>query len=203
MIALLATLIALGEIESAQDLQFAEIVKQGFDYTCGIAAAATLLGYFGVTASEDELLAEVAARGAATAPDEGGRLAITLTNIIDLLSVRGIQSRAYRMTAEQMADALRRGFAPLLVHFGKPEPHFTLVLGIDGDLVLCADPTVGLVGIEVGHFMEMWSGVVLATASSVHARDGARIAESVRTIAGRRNLLEKTSCKIIEWGALN
>lgn len=103
--------------------------------TCGPAALAMVLRYWGRTAVHDELAAELGARelrGVA-----GSRLA-------EAARTRGLTAVAYRGDATQLREFVDKG-RPLIVAWdlGRGRFHNVVVVGFDGDDVVVHDPAQG------------------------------------------------------------
>jgi ABC-type bacteriocin/lantibiotic exporter with double-glycine peptidase domain len=119
--------------------------------TCGPAALAMVLRFWGRTASHDELAAELGARelkGVA-----GSRLA-------DAARSRGLTAVAYRGDAAQLRDYLDKG-RPLVVAWdmGRGRFHNVVVVGFDGDDVVVHDPARGASRtVKRATFEERWAG---------------------------------------------
>jgi predicted double-glycine peptidase len=64
------------------------------------------------------------------------------------------------MDYTQLCETLGR-YAPVLVHYDKPDAHFALVLAADSDSTVCTDPARGTECIAVTDFLKRWSGATL------------------------------------------
>ncbi|HET9315032.1 MAG TPA: C39 family peptidase [Vicinamibacteria bacterium] len=119
--------------------------------TCGPAALAMVLRFWGREASHDELAAELGARelrGVA-----GSRLA-------DAARARGLTAVAYRGDAGQLRDFVDKG-RPLVVAWdmGRGRFHNVVVVGFDGDDVVVHDPAKGASRtVKRTTFEERWAG---------------------------------------------
>ena len=48
-----------------------------------------------------------------------------------------------------------------MVHFSEPDGHFALVLAVERDFVIVADPARGVELVALHNFLSRWSGAVL------------------------------------------
>ena len=119
--------------------------------TCGPAALAMVLRFWGRSVSHDDLAAELDARelkGVA-----GSRLA-------EAARSRGLTAVAYRGDAEQLRDYVGKG-RPLVVAWdmGRGRFHNVVVVGFDGEDVVVHDPAKGASRtVKRSTFEERWSG---------------------------------------------
>ena len=68
------------------------------------------------------------------------------------------------MDWEQLDQALVR-FAPVLVHYDRPDPHFALAVGIRQGWMITIDPSRGAELLSKDEFLKRWSGAVLLVAA--------------------------------------
>jgi hypothetical protein len=130
----------------------AGVVRQGFDYSCGSAALATLLSGEGPV-SETEILREAFS---GLSDDESRHTMEAGLSLLDLKRVaehRGYRAEGYRIDVNFLPK-LRR---PVLV-FIEPRgyAHFAVLRGIRGDRVFLADPARGNVRDPIWKFLDMW-----------------------------------------------
>jgi ABC-type bacteriocin/lantibiotic exporter with double-glycine peptidase domain len=148
---------------SEEELRFAYNSKQGVDTSCGIAATASLLNqYWNIPVSEADLYQGMIFNNA----HEGdANYSISFKTIIDCLSQYGVAARAYKMDWEGLRNALAKGYAPILIHYDKPNPHFALLLHIEEDFAFAADPAKGFEFVGRKEFERNYSGNALLAAS--------------------------------------
>jgi ABC-type bacteriocin/lantibiotic exporter with double-glycine peptidase domain len=119
--------------------------------TCGPAALAMVLRFWGQAATHDELAAELGARelkGVA-----GSRLA-------EAARSRGLTAVAYEGDAAQLRDYVEKG-RPLIVAWdkGRGRFHNVVVTGFEGEDVVVNDPAEGASRrVKAGDFEKRWSG---------------------------------------------
>lgn len=153
---------ALRSVKAQRDFG---VVKQGYDYSCGAAALATLLTYgFGDPVDEVDVLAGIIER---LSGDQAALVTKTGLSLLDLQQFairRGYRAQGFRIRADQVGRLAR----PVLV-FIRPlgYEHFAIFKGVRGDRVLLADPSQGNWRMPLHRFLDMWldadgQGIVLA-----------------------------------------
>lgn len=141
------SLLSAALLAAALDVPF---VPQTGD-TCGPAALAMVLRYWGRAASHEALADELDARelrGVA-----GSRLA-------EAARSRGLTAVAYKGDAEQLREYVGKG-RPLIVAWdmGRGRFHNVVVVGFDGEDVVVHDPAQGASRtVARGTFEERWAG---------------------------------------------
>ena len=145
------------------------VVKQGFDYSCGAAALATLLTYgLNDPVGEDVLLRALLEP---LSPDQLIALqkkGLSLLDLQRLAQSRGHKAQGFRIGRDQLA----RLSYPVIV-FIRPHGyrHFAVFKGVRGDRVYLADPSLGNVRMPLYRFLDMWAneagqGVIFAVERS-------------------------------------
>jgi hypothetical protein len=85
----------------------------------------TLLSlYWDIPVTEEELISLV------LDPDTPD-LSVSLHELQIVLGQYGLESRGYKMEFEELMQAAAR-FSPILIHYGKPNKHYSLLLGAAG-----------------------------------------------------------------------
>jgi predicted double-glycine peptidase len=104
------------------------LVRQQYDYSCGLAALATLLsGYYGLPVDEESLLERL------DLPDPDARQSlnsqgVSLALIAELAGEFGLRAQGLRVPTA----ALARLRLPVIAYIeDRGEPHFTVVRGVD------------------------------------------------------------------------
>jgi len=179
---------------SKAELRFSGVLRQEGRSSCALAAAASLLSLYCSTPADEAGLAAVLERaGASPGPD--GRYA--LADIGTALSAAGVESRPYRMDGPQLGAALAAGYAPIVVHYRKPLPHFALLLAAirpweGAALMILADPARGLEVLPAAEFASRWSGAVALVPREAASGEGrSRIAAMAVECACRALLLAR------------
>ena len=141
-----------------KELRDRAVVKQSLDYSCGMAALATLMSYyFGDTVAEQELLASLEPRFTKERWDLKLLRGFTLLDLKHTAEARGYRAAGFELTLEQ----LTRLRTPVIVHlqpFGYK--HFAVLRGIDRGRVYLADPARGNLRMSLDRFTTEWTGVI-------------------------------------------
>ena len=164
-------------IKSIKDMRDQGVVKQGFDYSCGSGALATLLTYgLGDTVFEEEILVQLF--GYLSKDEEAFKKkeGLSLFDLQKIAQERGHKAQGFRLTPENFASIKR----PIIV-FIKPNgyEHFAVLKGVRNDRVYLADPSLGNVRMPIYKFLDMWldangKGIIFV----VERKDGQWTADS-------------------------
>ncbi|OUM99846.1 MAG: hypothetical protein BAA04_03015 [Firmicutes bacterium ZCTH02-B6] len=177
-----------GRPVSWRELRYEGVVAQSDWYTCGPAAAATLLHhYFGIPATEEEMLE--LALGAMADGGQNPGAGIHAAALVRSLTEKGLPVRGYRVEPGSLAAYFRQGGLPVIVHVTRPEPHYVVAVGLVGDWVLLADPSWGRRLVRWDELAEEkgYSGVALVPLpqTELAARARALQEEALSWAAGR------------------
>jgi ABC-type bacteriocin/lantibiotic exporter with double-glycine peptidase domain len=173
---------------SEEELRFTHNYKQGYDTSCGIAVTASLLTkYWNIPVSEADLYQNLIVDRAS---DEQVTYTVSFLDIADCLKQYQVQSRAYRMDWEALDDTLSKGFTPIIIHYEEPNPHFALLLGLEPQYALVADPAVGINLVDKKTFTQNYSGNALLAASRTAVKDGDYIKTVTSAETKRLNRLQ-------------
>jgi predicted double-glycine peptidase len=124
------------------------LVTQSTNSDCGPAALATLLHYYlDVPTSEREM-------EKLTGVQIG--IGTTFLKLQGAAEVKGCSADSFRMTWETLQAQLRAYPTPMIVRTLTPQPHFSVLLGIDGDQVFVADPAQGNIVMRKKEFLQRW-----------------------------------------------
>jgi ABC-type bacteriocin/lantibiotic exporter with double-glycine peptidase domain len=168
---LLTTLVISGE-----DMRFTAINKQGLDTSCGIAVTASVLNiYWGIPVNESNLYQAMVFD---TAQERELTYSISFQTMMNYLNQHGIASRGYKMDWKTLKDTLEKDYAPIIINYDKPTPHFALLLHIEDGYACVADPAKGLELVDKREFEKNYSGNALLTAS-VQIQKNSRYIEQV------------------------
>lgn len=149
---------AFGEVmlpvSSLDERRFATVVRQRYDFSCGSAALATLLGYhYSRSASE-----EVAFRGMWAKGDQAQirRLGFSLLDMQRYLASLGLKADGYEVS---LPDIRRSGVPGIALLELQGYRHFVVVKGVTDDEVLVGDPALGLRTMPLATFKAAWNGI--------------------------------------------
>lgn len=133
------------------------ICLQGTPYTCGPAAAVTVLRRFGIDAKEGEL-----AIAASSSSAEGTPADILSDAINRLYGSEGVV--AEYCVFKSVAELKKYGMVLAVVKFNFYEDHFVSVIGSDEQGVTIGDPLSGMIKLSDAEFEAKWrfEGVVVA-----------------------------------------
>lgn len=161
-----------GEFRHWQALRDAQVVRQEKDFSCGLAALATMLTYyFAIPVSEAELLGrlDLPEPGVVANSLSGGDVNPGKAARLKMLQERGVSLAVlaqlaldYGLLAQGVSiapEALSRLAVPAIAYIEPDgEPHFTLVRGVDenGDVQL-ADPSWGNRRLSAADFARMFA----------------------------------------------
>lgn len=166
------------------DLRYQGVVRQTTEYSCGAAALACLLSlYFGVAATESEVLdlveAQVTARGEEPGPGTG----LTAYDLKKASSTLGLQLVGYELSVEQVEEYFACGGFPMIAHVTKPCSHYLVVVGMRDETLLLSDPGWGRYAASATELRDgrAMSGVFLVALPSEEQARSAR-AEQTRAL---------------------
>lgn len=132
------------------------ICRQSNAYTCGPAAAVTILRKLGVAAEEGEIAILSHATGlSGTDPD------VMAKALQKLYATNGVTAeyRGFRNTRE-LGDA---GFTVAVMRFNALQDHCVAILGVETNRVVVGDPLSGLSSSSIEEFEDKWqfAGIVI------------------------------------------
>jgi ABC-type bacteriocin/lantibiotic exporter with double-glycine peptidase domain len=171
-----------------ESLRFTYANKQGFDTSCGVAVTASLLNnYWNTSVTEPELYQGMILD---RITEEDAAYTVSLLHIAEYIKTHGIQSRSYKMDWDILADTLTKGYAPIIINYDKPTPHFALLLHLRNTYAFVADPARGFEFVDKKSFEKNYSGYAMLTASASIQKNAAQIERIVRDEEKRLNRLE-------------
>jgi uncharacterized protein len=191
----LALLLGLDQPVSKEDLRFRYVMEQGLDESCGMAVVASALSlYWGVPVAEAELLAELPSGSIEEGRGEGK---VSLAAMAAAFEARGVSARGFRLDWAGLEAVLARGYAPLVVHYDRPDTHFALLLGISGGTAAVADPARGLEALDRADFEQRYSGAALALASRSRRLDPLVVQSAAAAVLGKQAALERAATQVL------
>jgi predicted double-glycine peptidase len=142
-----------------QELQFANVVRQQTDFTCGAAALSILSKYFiGHDIEESEIAEAIKASYSEEEWERREGNGLTLLDIKQAAEKFGLRAEGMKLTM----DAMLKLRGPVIVHLDKGElMHFSVLRGTSGDRVYLADPITGNMRMPMFRFAEQWTGYAL------------------------------------------
>ncbi|MEZ5830318.1 MAG: C39 family peptidase [Dongiaceae bacterium] len=141
-------------------LRFKDIVKQGYDVSCGAAALATLLTYYyGVKVSEKEVIDGIMATSDDNEKKQINGLGFSMLELKHYGESRGFAAGGFRIDDVNKLAKLKVPALTLITIRGYS--HFVVLKGIDRGQVFIADPAFGNRSRPIDRFAEEWGGVIL------------------------------------------
>lgn len=193
---IMALLLSLSEVVDSESLRFAYSTEQRFDTSCGLSTISCLLTQYW-NRPVDEL---TLAREHLTSPAKEGVWTVSMADLVQVLRSRGLFVSAYKMNFQQLTQAVSR-YAPVLVHYDKPEGHFSLVLSIQNEIVITADPAEGVTAKTRTAFESRWSGYTLLAAVPGESVNSKAIDSATSQVSARMDLLDRVSIGIFRAGS--
>ena len=183
-------LLLLSETIDKESLRFIHSSEQGYDTSCGLTALACLIDrYWGIPADERSLAETYLANKLAA-----GNLTISFADMALILHAKGFVWKAYRMSYDQLEQAAA-AYAPMIIHYDKPEGHFALLISArDGELVI-GDPAEGTTLRGREYFESRWSGAVLLAANPEGRLNEQELVAATLWAQGRSALLDESALR--------
>lgn len=196
MIELLLMLsLSQAEVKDAESLRFVYSTEQGYDTSCGLTSLACLMNtYWGIPADELALANEFLVDKV-----NSGDYTVSFADMTRILKAKGFTTAAYKLSFDQLAAAVGK-YAPVLVHYDKPDGHFALALKVVGDSLILADPAEGTTLCQKEFFTSRWSGNALFASYPGRRALSETIAKAVESVTGRKELMERAS--LVGMGSL-
>lgn len=145
----------LSKIISVEALHFTSCYKQGFDTSCGIACVATFLKYFYNISLDEKKLIEQFFKKLYKKKD----YTISFFDITMILEDYGFKIKGVKIKSIELQKYSK--YAPIILHFNKPEKHFTIFSGFYGQYFFLVDPSIGIHFMNSYDFNSKFSGYAL------------------------------------------
>jgi predicted double-glycine peptidase len=144
-------------VEPMSQLQFRNVIRQAYDYSCGSAALTSLLDYYlGRNLEERQVMEGLLRYGEADKIVE--RRGFSLLDMKRFVAALGYKSGGFRAEFSDL-DALEHP-AIVPIHYGGFK-HFVVVRDVYNDHVFVADPALGNISFTRARFEEIWDQNVL------------------------------------------
>jgi len=145
----------LSKIISLESLHFTDCYKQGLDTSCGIATTASFLRFFyNIELDEKKLIEQFFEK-----LKEKNDFTISMLDIKNILEYYGFTVKGVKITKLQLIKYSM--YAPVILHFEKPQKHFTIFTGFYGQYLFLVDPSIGIHFIDDKDFENKFSGYAL------------------------------------------
>ncbi len=144
----------ISQVKSFESLKFTGVHEQGADRSCGLSVLSSILNlYLGHNTDENTLISRFQ-----SSLQENEEL--SLQQMMNIFSAYGYVSKTYRTDIVNLIKAVKL-YAPVIVHYKKPDLHFAIVLYADDKCFVTADPVSGIEVQTVTAFQKRWSNIML------------------------------------------
>jgi predicted double-glycine peptidase len=144
-------------VKSLEALRFSTVVRQGYDFSCGSAALATLLTYhYNRPVTEEQVFVAMWEVG----DKENIRLkGFSLLDMKSYLASINIKADGFRVPLDKLAAV---GVPTISLIIRKGYAHFVVLRGIHKDYVVLGDPSLGAITEPREAFEQQWNGIAFA-----------------------------------------
>lgn len=185
-------ILSIASTLSKESLRFQYSFEQGFDTSCGMSVVATALNrYWGMSTDEVELISATLGEKL-----KDGDYTVSLADMARAFEARGVAARAFRLDWEGLERLVEKGYAPVVVHYDKPEKHFALLFGFKDGRAITVDPARGLESLSREAFERRYSGAAMALASKTLKPDATLVNEAIAKAAGKQSRLEDSAMRM-------
>jgi uncharacterized protein len=148
------------QVTNWKELRDQDVVKQGFDYSCGSGALATLMLIgFDEKVSEAEIMKLILEGKSAAEIKDISKRGYSLLDLKQAAEKKGYTTGMYKLQMSQ----LRLLQKPVLIYIERHGlKHFAVFKGLKGDRVYLADPARGNIRASIYRFEKEWPGYILA-----------------------------------------
>jgi uncharacterized protein len=147
-------------VTSWKELRDREVVKQGFDYSCGSGALATLMLIgFGDKVSEAEIMKLILEKKSTEEIEDISKRGYSLLDLKQAAEKKGYTTGMYKLQMSHLPQLKQ----PVLIYLERHGlKHFAVFKGLKGDRVYLADPARGNIRESLSRFETEWPGYILA-----------------------------------------
>ncbi|GLK90104.1 C39 family peptidase [Pseudomonas turukhanskensis] len=144
-------------LEPMSQLQFRNVIRQAYDYSCGSAALTTMLDYFlGRDLQERQVMEGLLRYGEADKIVE--RRGFSLLDMKRFVAALGYKSGGFRAAFSDLDELEHPALVPIEYAGFK---HFVVVRDVYNEHVFVADPALGNISFTRARFEEIWDQNVL------------------------------------------
>ncbi|MBD7977468.1 MULTISPECIES: C39 family peptidase [Pseudomonas] len=144
-------------LEPMNQLQFRNVIRQAYDYSCGSAALTTLLDYYlGRNLEERQVMEGLLHYGEAEKIAE--RRGFSLLDMKRFVAALGYESGGFRAEFDDLEGLEHPAIVPIEYAGFK---HFVVVRDVRDDHVFVADPALGNISFTRARFEAVWDQNVL------------------------------------------
>ena len=139
-------------LEPQSQLQFRNVIRQAYDYSCGSAALTTLLDYYlGRNLQERQVMDGLLRFGEADKIVQ--RRGFSLLDMKRFVAALGYKSGGFKATFADIEELEHPAIVPITYAGFK---HFVVIREVYNDHVFVADPSLGNISFTQSHFQEIW-----------------------------------------------
>ncbi len=143
-------------VKSLKEIQFGDVYRQQYDFSCGSAALASLLTYhYETPSSEQDIFEKMFEKGDKALIEQRG---FSLLDMKNYLASIGYRADGFQIGLEKMQKIGVPGIT--LVNFDG-YMHFVVIKGINSDSVIIGDPSRGTITLSYERFKHHYEGVTL------------------------------------------
>ena len=154
-------------ITSLKEARFRTTVPQQYDFSCGSAAAATLLTVqYGYPVTEEEVFVRMYAQGDQAKIRKQG---FSLLDIRGYLQANGFEADGFELPLDKL---LEQGLPAIVLLNDRGYRHFVVIKGLQSGRVLLGDPARGTRAMSRARFEALWDNGILFVVHN--RRDSAR-----------------------------
>lgn len=143
-------------VTSMKESRFRSTVRQQYDYSCGSAAVATLLGeHYAFPVGEQDVFEEMYRRGDQARIRREG---FSMLDMKHYLEAHGFDADGFVADLDVVDKA---GLPAIVLLRENGYNHFVVIKGVRGERVLIGDPSLGTRAVPRQRFEAMWAGHML------------------------------------------
>ncbi|MGD8172780.1 C39 family peptidase [Vibrio sp. TRT 21S02] len=143
-------------VRSYKEIQFGDVIRQQYDFSCGSAALASLLTYhYRTPKDEADIFKAMFANGNRELIEKQG---FSLLDMKRYLMSQGFESEGYKLTLEKIESI---GLPVITLVDFDGYRHFVVVKGINQSDVILGDPSRGTIVMSKTKFVQFYQGIVL------------------------------------------
>lgn len=152
-------------MHSLRDMRYRDLVRQGYDFSCGTAALATVLRYgYGIDVSEAGLIKQMLTKDNAREVLKSG---FSMLDMKQYVEKHGMRAHGFRIEPQSLYQLQIPVIALMEVNGYR---HFVVVKGAAAGRVMVADPAMGHRVVYERDFVKGWNGIVLAVVAEAPFR---------------------------------
>lgn len=170
-------------MHSLRDMRYRDLVRQGYDFSCGTAALATVLRYgYGMDVTEAGLIKKMLTKDNAQQVLKSG---FSMLDMKQYVEQQGMRAHGFRIEPQSLYQLQIPVIALMEVNGYR---HFVVVKGAAAGRVMVADPAMGHRVVYERDFVKSWNGIVLAVVAEAPFRTDSWLARDRQSNALSRRV---------------